>query len=234
MNNSKKNVKLMFIEGNTEHRILRINPQILKFAAWLVPIGTVTLLIIFGALSLFLYNKISNIQFSSTVHDKNLAEQLVSNEKIIEDLNNQIQVLNNKILTPAENAGSLQLFTTTQGFKDLSSQTLVNVENFNFSIIANALDIKFELHNQSGLERITGYFFVLTYTPEQLIFYPTFNTIQTELNFSQGETFNIGRFKNVIFNLPLSPSAQKGKIQMRIVAFSRTGDLLLNKSFEIK
>lgn len=234
MNELKKDIKLMLIEGNTEHRVLRINPQILKFAAWLVPFGTLSLLLLFGALSLFLYNKISNIEYSSSANDKNLATQITSYEKTIQDLNGQIQTLNEKILTPADEASSLQLFTTTKGYKDLSSQSLVNVENFNFSILANNLDIKFELHNQSGLDRITGYFFVLTYTPEQLIFYPRINLVQTELSFNQGETFNIGRFKNVIFKMPLTTEAQKSKIQMRIVAFNRTGDLLLNKSFEIK
>ena len=224
----------MFVEGNTEHKILRINPKILKFAAWSIPVSTFLLLIIFATLSVVLYKKINNIQSSTSEQSQNNVEQSSMYLKNIQDLQTQIETLNQKLLTPADNASSLQMFVTTKGFKDLSSQTLVNIENFQFSIQANNLDIKFELHNQSGSERTTGYFFVLTYTPEQLIFYPAIEQVQTELNFTQGETFNIGRFKNVIFKLPLPANVPANKIKMKIIVFNRTGDLLFNKGFEIQ
>lgn len=47
MKNSKGLLKLMFIQGNTEHKILKINPNILRFAAWSVPLGTIFTLIIY-------------------------------------------------------------------------------------------------------------------------------------------------------------------------------------------
>jgi hypothetical protein len=234
MKSTKSLLKLMFVEGNTEHKILKINPNILKFAAWSVPLGTLLLLVIFISLSIILYNKINNIQDSSSVQSQTITEQINNYKKTILDLESQVTSLNEKLLTPADNASSLQFFLTTKGYKDLSAQTLVNVENFQFSVQANKLDIKFELHNQSGLERTTGYFFVLTYTPDQLIFYPTLAQVQTELNFSQGETFNIGRFKNVIFKLPLPANVDPSKIKMKIIVFNRSGDLLYNKGFDIQ
>lgn len=224
----------MFIEGNTEHKILKINPKILKFAAWSIPFTTLVLLLTFASLSIILYKKIHNIQISTSEQSQNIIEQTATYKKTIQDLQTEITTLNQKMLAPADNASSLQLFVTTKGFKDLTTQTLVNVENFQFSIQANTLDIKFELHNQSGLERTTGYFFVLTYTPEQLVFYPPIEQVQTELNFTQGETFNIGRFKNVIFKLPISNNLAANKIKMKIIVFNRTGDLLFNKGFELQ
>lgn len=224
----------MFVDGNTEHKILRINPKILKFAAWSIPVSTFLLLIIFASLSVILYNKINSIKVSTSEQSQNNVEQTSVYQKNIEELKLEIETLNQKLLTPADNASSLQMFVTTKGFKDLTAQTIVNIENFQFSIQANTLDIKFELHNQSGLERTTGYFFVLTYTPEQLIFYPTIEQVQSELNFTQGETFNIGRFKNVLFKLPLPANISANKMKMKIIVFNRTGDLLFVKGFEIQ
>lgn len=234
MKASKNLLKLMFIEGNTEHKILKINPKILKLAAWSVPLGTLILLLVFASLSFVLYNKIHSIESSTYLQSQNINEQTDNYNKTIIDLKKQIEELNEKILTPADNANSLQFFVTTKGFKDLSAQTLVNIENFQFSVQANTLDIKFELHNQSGAERTSGYFFVLTYTPDQLIFYPSLNQVQTELNFTQGETFNIGRFKNVIFKLPLPINILPNKTRIKIIVFNRSGDLLFNKGFDIQ
>lgn len=224
----------MFVEGNSEHKILRINSRILRLAAWSVPLGTVLLLITFITLSIVLYIKIHNIQDSTSVKSLNITEQTENYKKTISELESQLSLVNEKLLAPSDNASALQFFVTTKGFKDLSAQTLVNVENFQFSVQDSKLDIKFELHNQSGLERTTGYFFVLTYTPDHLIFHPTLSQVQTELNFSQGETFNIGRFKNVIFKLPLPSNIVPSKIRMKIIVFNRLGDLLFNKSFDIQ
>jgi hypothetical protein len=234
MDKSKNLLKLMFVEGNSEHRILKINPRILKLAAWSIPFTTLVLLLTFASLSVILYKKINSIKVSTSEQSQTTVEQINDYKKNIEELQSEITNLNQKMLTPADNASSLQLFVTTKGFKDLTAQTLVNVENFQFSIQANTLDIKFELHNQSGLERTTGYFFVLTYTPDQLVFYPAIEQVQTELNFSQGETFNIGRFKNVIFKLPINNNLNPNQIKMKIVVFNRTGDLLFNKGFELQ
>jgi len=230
----KQNVKLMFVHNGTEHRLLQLNPTILKLAAWAVPFISVLILSIFIVLSYILYQKLSNIKSDNSRQSETLLTQNNAYQEQVEDMNKQILELNEKLTAPADNASSLQLFVTTKGHKDLTAQTLINIENLSFSVQGNKLNLKFELQNQSGSERMTGYFFVLTYTAGQLIFYPPLAQVSTELNFSQGETFNIGRFKNVIFNTPLLPGTQDQKIKIKIVAFSRAGDLLINKSFDLQ
>jgi len=234
MSNAAKNskIKLLFIKHDTDHRLLEIDSKALRLSLWIVPLFTFLFVISIGILSVKFYQKVSNIKETSSLSVQELKEQndmLLSENKNFKE---QVNELSTKLQTPSEGSNPLQLFATTKGFKDLVSQNLVSVENLSYAIKNGTLEMKFELHNQSSNERMMGSFFVFIYGQGQILLFPNLADVSAEINFSQGESFNIGRFKNVIFQTPLN--ATQGKIRSRIIAFNRTGDLLLNKFFDLE
>jgi hypothetical protein len=225
-------IKLLFIKHDTDHRLIEVDSKALILSLWIIPIFTSLFILSLGILSIKFYQKVSNIKETSNLSVLELKEQ---NDGLLAENRNykdQIVELSTKLQVPNDGLNPLQLFATTKGFKDLVSQNLVSVENLSYAIKNNVLEMKFELHNQSNNERMMGNFFVFIYAQSQILLFPNLSDVSSEINFAQGESYNIGRFKNVIFQTPLN-SAQ-GKIKSRIIAFNRTGDLLLNKFIDLE
>lgn len=228
---SENKIKLICISNNTEHRLITFNAKALKISLWIVPIVSFFFILLFAFMTLKFYRQSGSIKHYQNSQIENINQQNEALQKQVQILNTQINDLNKKLTTPAESSNPLLLFNSTAGFKDLSDQAQVAVQNLSYSIKSNNLEVKFELHNQSGTDRMVGYFFVLTYAPGQLLFFPQIPMNTTEINFSLGETFNIGRFKNVIYQTPITAT---GKLKLKIIAFNRTGDLLLNQKFDLE
>lgn len=240
-------IKLLLVDNQSHHRILQVNSTLLKTVLWFVPLFLGTLMIALSVLTFNSYKRISNVKESSQDQLIKWQEEEKVLRQEVQGLEQQVQDLAQKLSLSAQQGtvtgsggerknlfpAGFVLLGQAAGSQDLTAKSLVAVENFTFSLANQVLDIKFELHNQSGTDRTTGYFFVLLYIQGQLTIHPQIKLSAQPMAFSQGESFNIGRFRTVLVQTPLQ-APPDSNMEARLVAFNRTGDLLMNQLITLK
>jgi hypothetical protein len=225
-------VKVLIIKDGLEHRVVKFTKQKLWWSLLAVP-GGILLLIVF--LALFSIYSWFQLQEKSSIDVQEVAELKKQNlflQNEVGSLKNGLTEINNKLLIPTKEQNPLSLFITSQGFQNLTDENKVLVENLSYiPLDNNTYRIKFELHNQSGEEKSRGHFFVISHAGNQMFVYPnSINLSKGPLAFTDGEPFNVGRFKIIEFE---SKFLKQGQVILRIIIFSRTGDLLYNKMLSL-
>jgi hypothetical protein len=224
-------LKIALIGPDHSHNLVKINTRLLKYAAWTAPLFTTMLVILFAYLTMIFYKKSSSLKKEGSSQHQEIIQQNDSLKAQLTEQQEQLKNLEQKLIIPAEQNSELNFFATTKGQKDLTSQSQLLLQNLTFAVQDDNLEVKFELQNQSGAQRITGYFFLVTYDGSHVQFYPSIEATTTQYLFTQGESFNIGRFRNVILKTPLFRGVHH--IKIRLIAFNKLGDLLHNKIFEL-
>jgi hypothetical protein len=123
------------------------------------------------------------------------------------------------------------------GFKDLTSQNLVKVDNVQFSQNQRGLTVNFDLINNASETKITGYALVVQRGHDgQVAFYPSHPAYLnvTKVPYNIGEQFGFSRMRPVVASFR---HKYLGSNVFTILIFTRAGDLLLKKEvgpYEIK
>ena len=91
--------------------------------------------------------------------------------------------------------GSLQLFRTLPGSRDLTGEVLVEVDNIKLNSNNEALEVKFHLSNQSEQNRISGRLFTTLKLDNKFIIYPSPKTLEN-IKFNEGEFFQLLDLEN--------------------------------------
>lgn len=187
--------------------------------------------------SLYLLANIQNVKEQIAKREpiliKNLREKEITlNQEIarLEGLNEQY--LEKISTTKLESDSILPLFSPTLGFKDLSNQKLLNVENIQVKKNNRQINFNFNIVNKEPDEgRISGHIFIVMKISSQIYFYP-----EKELQFddalstyNQGETFTISRFRQVNGYFKGNSFPNKDA-EFKIYIFNRTGDLIHQQS----
>ncbi|MDH4467547.1 MAG: hypothetical protein QE271_05765 [Bacteriovoracaceae bacterium] len=236
MFNSKNNdivqrdgsLKILLIKDGLEHRLMKFSKKSLFWSLIIFP-GTAILAFVFiSVASLYFWSRLENKNIDESAEVLSLKKQNVDLQNEIGSLKSSFSEINNKLLSPSKEQNPLSLFLTSQGFKNLTSENKVVVENLSYvPLDNNTFRIKFELHNQSGEEKTKGYFYTFTHAANQMYIYPnSVDLSRGQLAYNDGESFNIGRFKIIEFETKF---LKQGQVNLRIVIFSKTGDLLYNK-----
>jgi len=236
MNNNSNSISVIVQKGQRPPRHYWFSPKTLRKI--LVSFSFIFTLISSVAIGLSLFYLGDYFTFLSS---KEALETKISNLELeIKDQNyrwdSEREKLENLALKKSDaGLGSLQLIKTLPDSKDLTSETLVEVDNIKLNVINNSLELKFHLSNQSEQSRISGRLFTMLKFNNKFIFYPSPKSIES-IKFNEGEFFSIARFRKSL--IPFSNvSLTKENIEtalLNIVIFSLKGDLIFEKHLSVK
>ncbi|MAW07896.1 MAG: hypothetical protein CME61_06385 [Halobacteriovoraceae bacterium] len=131
-----------------------------------------------------------------------------------------------------ENFPDFQLIKTIKGQKDLRNSLITEIDELKVSKKENNLEVSFNLTNQSNQNRISGYLFVIYTNGPYSQYYPKIKD-SNDIKFFNGEFFSIARFRvTKIKYAALSEEDPTFKEMLKIVIFSRSGELLYLKNFD--
>ncbi|MFZ4714157.1 MAG: hypothetical protein ACOYL6_10610 [Bacteriovoracaceae bacterium] len=123
------------------------------------------------------------------------------------------------------------------GFKDITNQNLVKVDNVQLSQNLRGVTLNFDLINNANETKITGYALVVQRNNSgQIGFYPAHPAYinVTKVPYNIGEQFGFSRMRPVVASFR---NKYVGSNSFTILIFTRAGDLLLKKEigpYEIK
>ncbi|MBL6991654.1 MAG: hypothetical protein ISR65_17870 [Bacteriovoracaceae bacterium] len=232
-NVTSTNNKLSFIlyQKNQLPKYFEINKTFLRLL--LVGVPLISLIMLITLLVAGFYFKELTIRAKSTIvptitkltkANDLLQKQIATSKEFSQQLQ---QKLGSKQLPTL---ASLPLFRPTPGMQDLTGNKNFTIDSEAIEILSieGAVNINFPLINANiDEQKLSGYIFVVIKTLSTIQVYPFRDTPfdQISLSFITGESFSIQRFKmvNATF-LPLPKNTKE--IFIKIIIFSRTGDLL--------
>ncbi|MDA8791974.1 hypothetical protein N9N67_01940 [Bacteriovoracaceae bacterium] len=224
----EKNFSLLVFSSGKVPFSLNLNKTFLKTLLIVIPTFFLTFI---AALSIFSLKY--KIELDGLKNNEPAVIQKVKNEKIA--IENELTQLRkeNESLTGKLSSGDiksrreplLELFFTPVGQKNLINRNLCTLENLETKFDKNKVRFSFNLKNNREGEKLSGYVHVLSYSKEQIKFYPILDTDSFDaIRFNQGESFTVSRFRPVIAEFNISANIQK--VWYKIFIFNRTGDLL--------
>lgn len=229
----KGKISLIFFEDPRSPRYFEINKKHLKFL--FVGLPVICLIIIAILLIGILY--FNQIKASILRKEPVVIKQLrAENQELT--LKSSETVKFNKILQNKLSSGistplsSLGYFYPISGQQDLTHTPVIAIENYNYQFDQNSLSISFSLANlsQNGSKQ-AGYVFTFLKTVNGIMVQPQSALPEEEfqLKFNRGEYFSFSRFRpvNATFNL----NQKVDSFLVKVLVFSRTGDLILKKMF---
>lgn len=128
-------------------------------------------------------------------------------------------------------SATLGLFKYTPGMEDLSANPVLAIEDISIAEEQQGLFLQFNLVNLTqDTSRQAGYIFILLISGRTITFYPetAFTEDDPLISFNKGEYFAAARFRPVEARFPITSQEKRGLI--KIILFSRTGDLLAKKT----
>lgn len=234
MNKSSHN-KLSFVlyDSQSSPRFFEIKKSVLRLIMFGLPVITFISLLL-SALGIIYFQQIRQFakqrepKIISELRDekKNLQLQ-VSN---LESLRDQLQ---NKIATGATAAvdsfEELNLYKTTPGRQDLTKSPEIDIEAIDSVLKDGQLLVDFRIINLTQTEkRISGFIFVILKDEDRIQTWPkgAFSDQEMQMVFNKGELFSASRFRPV---QALFPAPNSEDVLIKILIFSRTGDLIYKK-----
>jgi hypothetical protein len=126
---------------------------------------------------------------------------------------------------------TLGLFKLTPGIQDLSANPILGIEDVNVLSNADKIVLSFNLVNLlAETNRQVGYIFAILISGNKIHVYPedAFNESDPLISFNKGEYFATARFRPVEAQFSNTSIGNKGLV--KVLLFSRTGDLLAKKT----
>ena len=152
-------------------------------------------------------------------------------EKKLEDQVTLVKTLTEKLSAPTTEGIQLNLFTPPIGMQDKTATPILDIENLDLQSDNRSVQVKFNIVNldQEG-KRLSGHIFIVLKTGSEFYIYPqeNMNARNFAIKYNEGESFAASRFRpvQVDFKDVLKSNDQ---YLIRILIFSRSGDLLFNK-----
>ena len=241
-------LKVVLYKENNSPRSLQLNSRTVYRLIMLISSLSLLLLVSIGlAVRFYLVSPKSHGQQSAEASLQDAAptnSDASSPEEKNKLLQDQVDLLNQKIANQIatsnaskdidKNNPALALFAPIIVDKSKNNEI---VQISNISIVQasgrNPATLSFELHNpkpEDGSQK--GYIVVVARSEKTLYSYPNVFTTSGPylLDFEKGETFQIARFRmvNAQFDIPTVPDSYQ------IFIFSRSGELWINRLYEIK
>ncbi len=225
---SNKNAKIIIQEGRLS-KILKINSKTLKQFFTTLSLLVSALIVSMVLTILFYQNQISMVKDDQSSSLDSLTKQNEEKATTISTLTEENLALREKLSQPSEKSSALSLFATPSGFKDITKQGLIKLEEINTSFSNGKANLKFNVKNTKQNGKVSGYSFVSLYTDSGITVQPTSKSLMsgTPIEFQQGESFTVSRFRPFTVNFSIPKSMKEAFF--RIVIFSKTGDMITNK-----
>lgn len=122
---------------------------------------------------------------------------------------------------------SLNLFKPVPGQKDATVKPVLSLDEVDVLPLNDALYLRFNLVNTTKLkEKISGFLFVMLKFGNQIMIWPenAYEEDEMQIKFNDGEIFAFSNLRPVEAKFPTA--VKQGKALLKILIFSRTGDLL--------
>jgi hypothetical protein len=234
---SPNKISLILYEQKNVPRYIEIDKRLLRLILFIMPLITlVSLSLLIGGVIYFKKGKQDVVyQESKELNDLKDSQDSLNREK--EQLLKEIDELQSRLssaptmASTTEGPGNalFQLIRTSNGYKDLTAEKLLSIQEIKTVKEINDLMFSFTMANSTPEEKtIAGHAIVIMRTNDTLQIYPT-SGLSPELQFpyNNGETFSFTRLRpvNARFNLP----ANVTDLTFRILIFSRTGDLIYHQ-----
>lgn len=206
----------------------KVNKGVLKLLLITLPILIVLSVLISTGFSLYLKNRIESVRSEEPIVIQNLRAQIDELNKDVKKANTNTEELVKKIAkgSPNEINSALSLFAIPSGFTDSRSLNEAKIENFSIVKKSDTLQLRFDiLNNLSSSKKLSGFIHIIQYSKNAMHLYPNneFSPENNTIQYSQGESFNVARFRPVIADFP----APKGfSVWYKVYIFSITGELI--------
>ncbi len=228
---------ILFYDGDCVPRLFQIGKSKFRFFVFGPP--TIT----FACIAIILFGVIylNQIKISLAKQEplliKELKDAQLSQQVVIEDLKKTNQELTEKLLAKQVDGqhSEFSLFKSVIGQKDLTARPLASIEQMEINNVSKAgVKISFNIVNNAAPDnKLAGFVFVVAKTRNGLLFYPSnsFASEDSQLLFTRGESFSTFRFRPVeaTFEIP----EEQSEVFIKVHIFSRTGDLILNQSYNL-
>ena len=227
--NLKEDFSVIVQQKGKSPKLFEINKKKAKTFFILFPL---TNIILFSTLGLmFLYFTSLKTQFlmekpeliRKHLREKNLLEQTVSsleakNKKLSEEL-----IFNEGVAF----SGS-QFIRVLPNSTDKTQEQLIAIDSKTISTSKNSYNVKFNITNQSVVDRVSGHFFAILKKRNSLQFYPKNLKAFKEISFKDGEYFSTSRFRPV--QVTFSKLELATQFELIILIYSKEGDLIHSSS----
>lgn len=230
-----KDLTLIIYNTPRPPKYIKINKVLVKSLLFIIPFMVILSVTSSLFTSFYMKRKLEVAQSSEPEKIKELKSEKDTLEEKILLLEKSNTELTNKISSGATSSGlaasQLALFNTPLGFEDLREKKLAKIDNFSNKLSNGKLTFKFDLmNNQEGDQKLSGFITIIQYHGLGLSLYPTIvlNQNGPVLQYSQGESFYVSRFRPVIaeFTVPQNTTS----VWYKIFIFSRTGNLISMES----
>lgn len=226
---------LLIYEDQRPAKCFEIKKGQVKFLSLVIP-----LIVLSSVLSvLFIFAYIKNLSTRKTLNGPSFATlqllqeengRLVATQKELKELNNTLM---GKIQGTADTTNLMPLFRPTMGYEDLTGESPLALRNLKTQVMEKSLSLTFDIVNiHPEQNKVSGFVFAMMKDSDQLTFFPSLKMDLKEAyltSFDQGESFTVTRFRPVEASFP-KPSKSPNQISFKIFIFSKTGDLLFQKS----
>lgn len=231
-------ISIVIYDNPLPPKYIKLKKKFIKQTLVYIP-----LFLIFSFTSLFFwgfYRKNQELKHQSIPVENNLDESLsVKNFKIeIEEIKKINQELTEKISKQSISSPDEPFLLGIKrpfGMQNLIASNSVSVDQFNFEIISNQINLKFQILSTIPETKIMGHVHVVLVSEHGTQYYPfqPSSILNEGIKFSAGEPFSVSRLRptNAVFNLKQIPQ----EMYFIIYIFNRVGDLLLvNKTESFK
>ena len=223
-----KDLTLIVYNTPKPPRYLKINKRLLRLLLFAIPMLLIVSLLFSLSTSVYMKKTLDTARsqepviIASLKNDKaELAKQVVTLSALNKNLTKKISA--GSAQTPAS---ALALFVTPLGYQDFTEKEMVKLESMSANFKKDKVEFRFDLlNNLDNDEKLAGYITIVQFAGNAMEYYPAYDLSleNNRLDYSQGESFVVSRFRPVIaeFSKPSSLTAW-----YKIFIFDRSGNLL--------
>jgi hypothetical protein len=219
---------LIVYDSPAPPRFLTVKKTYFKILIILFPLIVITSILVAIYSFVHMKAKMQLKAFGESHLVTELREEINGFKNDMRSKENEIQGLEEKISSGAilSDVDDLKLIQTPVGYKDISNQSLIEVDNIQHQIINNELQLSFDLLTPDNGNKISGYIHIIQLTSRFMAFYPfhTFSKDMTSFKYNNGESFTVTRFRPVQANFALTKNSEK--IIYKVLIFNRQGELI--------
>lgn len=255
IHNNKNELTIIIYDSPAPPRCLKINKKIIRLVLLMSSILIIVMLSVSLALGTYV-KKLQN-QIAGKLPESEIVESLKNENIALTEKFLELEETNKTLITQNETAKEeqipiilkpetikplipnektlpgpnelLSLFKMPNGFKNLISENLAEIQRINFRVKKDKTIFRFNLANSGKISKLRGYIFITQFTKKTVTFYPPLDITQNnfKINYGQGEVFTVSRFRPTIatFNRPIDES----EVFYKVLIFNKAGSLILEE-----
>lgn len=232
---SREKLSLVIYEHDQRPRFFELSKSTFRTLLLGLPLITLVAVIALGSVLIY-FREIRAVamrkepQIIQALKDETLRLEAREQELLVTNKELELKLATTDVDSEGLSA-TLGLFKLTPGIEDLSANPILGIEDVTVKSLNDKVILNFNLVNLlSETDRQVGYIFALLISGNKVHVYPedAFNESDPLISFNKGEYFATARFRPVEAQFSNTSIGNKGLV--KVLLFSRTGDLLAKKT----